>query len=117
MKTFLIVDDSRLSRAMISRFVSSYPGWEVVEAADAEEASRVATGLTLTAATIDFNMPGIDGLELAAGLKEFHPKAQFVLLTANVQSAIRDRAAELGVGFLAKPVTEEKIRQLIDGLS
>jgi|SaaInlStandDraft_4_1057021.scaffolds.fasta_scaffold95908_2 CheY-like chemotaxis protein len=41
-KTILIVDDSRVSRMMIKALLHDLsPGWQVLEAADAEEALKL----------------------------------------------------------------------------
>jgi hypothetical protein len=41
------------------------------------------------------------------------PNAHISLLTANVQAATRQRAEAIGVGFMEKPITAERIAQLI----
>lgn len=66
---------------------------------------------------VDVNMPGMGGLAAAACLRTLCPDAHISLLTANVQAAMRRRAAELGIGFLAKPMTEARIAALIDALA
>jgi CheY-like chemotaxis protein len=66
---------------------------------------------------VDVNMPGMGGLAAAARLRTLCPNAHISLLTANVQAAMRRRAAELGIGFLAKPMTEVRIAALLDALA
>jgi CheY-like chemotaxis protein len=53
------------------------------------------------------------GLAAAEQMRSLLPTAHISLLTANVQIATRNRAAELGVGFMEKPITEARIAQLI----
>ena len=108
--TVLIVDDSRLSRTMIRAFITNaHPDWTILEASNGQEALEKTATLTVDAMTLDLNMPGIDGLSLATQFKAKYPKAQVTLLTANIQDSVRHRAAAAGVGFIAKPITEDNV--------
>jgi len=62
---------------------------------------------------VDFNMPGMNGLELGEKLRAQFPDAVIALLTANIQQEIQNKAENLGLDFIPKPPTEEKIRDYI----
>lgn len=116
-RTVLVVDDSRVSRLMTRQFIlSKQPGWQVEEAASGEEALEKVGVLDPALILVDVNMPGMGGLAAAEQLRAACPGAYISLLTANVQNAIRQRASELGIGFMEKPVTEARIHQLIGAL-
>lgn len=116
-KQVLIVDDSRVSRLMAHQFIlSKHADWQVTEAATGEEALQKAAGIAPYLILLDVNMPGMGGVAAAEQLRAQCPQAHIFLVTANVQNAIRHRAAELGVGFMEKPITETRIHQLIDSL-
>lgn len=115
--TVLVVDDSRVSRMMARQFIlSARPGWTVEDAATGEEALTKVGTLCPALILIDVNMPGIGGLAAAEQLRELCPRARIWLVTANVQNATRNRAAELGIGFMEKPITEARIHALIGAL-
>jgi CheY-like chemotaxis protein len=117
--TVLVVDDSRVSRLMARKFIQSrQPDWQVEEAATGEQALEVAATLTPAPRLIlvDVNMPGMGGLAAAAQLRAAYPGAHISLVTANVQNATRQRAEEIGVGFMEKPITEARLHALIDSL-
>ena len=117
-KNVLIVDDSRISRMMTKAFILSlFPGWQVAEAATGEEALEKAPTLDAPLILMDVNMPGMGGLAAAEQLRKLCPASQITLLTANVQDATRNKAQTMGVGFLEKPVTEERIHKLITAWS
>ena len=60
-------------------------------------------------------MPGgINGLALAKMLTDKRPDIKIALVTANVQSAVKEKASQIGVDFIAKPITEDKISEFID---
>lgn len=113
-KSVLIVDDSRVSRMMVSAIIKSkHEDWDITEAGSGDEAITKLDELKPDLAIIDFNMPGIDGLQLAEQIKQHSPDTQINLLTANVQDSIRDKASALGVSFTGKPITEDKILAII----
>ncbi len=107
----LIVDDSRLARLMIRTIVlQKYPHWTLLEARNSSEALvHIESTPSIDLITIDLNMPGGDGLTLATQLQEKYQKRNIVLLTANIQESIRQKAEALGIGFIPKPITKEKI--------
>ena len=109
-KSLLIVDDSKLARMMIRNIVEQHhPEIDIQEAANADEALDQQNHHKFEYMTIDFNMPGMNGLDLADKLKNSQPGAEIYLLTANVQDAIRSKANDLGVKFIPKPINEDKV--------
>jgi len=100
------VDDEPAMR-VLCRVNLIASGMDVIEAADGEEALRMARGddppdLVL----LDVMMPGPSGWEVAAALAE-DPRTQelpVVFLTARADDEDRARGSELGaVGYLTKP--------------
>jgi len=113
-KTVLVVDDSRVSRLMTRQYIlSKHANWLVVEAGTGEEALDKVATLVPDLVLIDVNMPGMGGVAAAEQLRKLLPSTPISLLTANVQAATRQRAAEIGVGFMEKPITDERITLLI----
>jgi CheY-like chemotaxis protein len=114
--TVLIVDDSKLARIVAGKAINALqPGWERVEASNADEAlARVAAG-GIDVAVLDYNMPGKDGLALAADLRALHPAMPMAVITANVQDEVIARARAVNAAFVAKPVTEDGLRGFISG--
>jgi two-component system chemotaxis response regulator CheY len=115
--TVLIVDDSRLSRMLIRAFITqAHPDWTIIEASNGQEALEKTATQTVDLMTIDLNMPGMDGLTLATQLQHNHPTAYITLVTANIQESVRHRAAAAGMGFIAKPVTEDSLLACLSSL-
>lgn len=109
-KRMLIVDDSKMSRMMISKIVKTHwPEWEILEAASGEEALAVAEGQDIDVMTLDMNMPGMDGVTLGVELRKRYPNAEISLVTANIQEAVRQKAREATMIFIPKPITEDRI--------
>jgi CheY-like chemotaxis protein len=111
----LVVDDSKLARmVMASSFRRLRPDWELVEATGADQALSVV-GAGVDIALVDFNMPGIDGLELVAKIRENHPNMPIALVSANLQDEIISQARELKAAFIAKPLTDEALGAFLSG--
>jgi CheY-like chemotaxis protein len=112
----LVVDDSKLARmVMASAFRRIRPDWTLVETANAEEALAAVSAGTVDLALIDFNMPGIDGLELIARIQKTHPGMPVAVVSANVQDEIIARARELNAGFIPKPLTDDALVAFLSG--
>lgn len=109
-KTILVVDDSKLARMIVSNIIMVYFNeWKIVEAENVLDAAEKSKSMTFDAITLDMNMPGRDGLSYAPELQKMHPKAKIALLTANVQPKVQKRAEEIGLFFIPKPVSYDKL--------
>lgn len=113
-KTVLIVDDSRMSRMMISTIIKTHhPDWNIIDAASGDEALEKANGKAIDLMTLDMNMPGMDGITLGTKLREQFPSADIALVTANIQDAVRQKAEQAQLAFIAKPITEDRIMNYV----
>jgi len=110
----LIVDDSKLARMAIARAMNNlYPDWTRLEATNADEAVALAQKQSFDIALLDFNMPGRDGLQLAAELRDLHPGISLAVISANHQTEIVSQAHDVGAIFLPKPLTEPALGQFL----
>jgi CheY-like chemotaxis protein len=114
--TALIVDDSKLARLVAAKLLRKLkPDWDVAEAANAEAAMTVLDERQIDVALLDFNMPGKDGLELAADLRAAKPGMPIAVVSANIQDEIIARARSVDATFLAKPLTDEALAGFLSG--
>ncbi|ABS61270.1 MULTISPECIES: response regulator [Fervidobacterium] len=80
-KRILVVEDEPNMRLLVTEELTD-AGYDVDEAANGEEALRKFTEKTYDLVTIDIEMPGMNGLELAGKLREIKRDVKLVLLTA-----------------------------------
>ena len=114
--TVLIVDDSKLARIVAGKALAALqPDWNRVEAANADDALAIVRDRKVDLALLDFNMPGKDGLELAAELRSFRPDMPIAVITANVQDEVIARARAVNATFVSKPLTEDGLRGFVSG--
>ena len=81
-------------------------------ASGAEALDRLAEEIqpTLIAVLSDINMPGMDGLELLAEIKQRFPNMPVMMVTAYGDDQRRRRARELGASeFITKPMDFDQL--------
>jgi YesN/AraC family two-component response regulator len=111
----LIVDDSKLARMAATKALKALrPDWTRVEAANGDEAVSLARDTAFDIALLDFNMPGRDGLQLAADLLALQPSTPLAIVSANHQTEIVGRAKDLGAVFLMKPLNEQSLGAFLE---
>jgi len=76
----MIVDDHASTREMIRKFLC-LPGIDFYECSSGNEALRCARSYQPDWITVDVNMPGLNGFQLAEALREQNPRAHVVIVT------------------------------------
>ena len=112
----LIADDSRVMRQIVARTLrqAGYD-WEVTEAADGEEAFRIAREERPDLVLADWNMPNMDGLELLRALRAAGDDVPVGFVTSEGSAHMRGLAIGAGALFLvSKPFTAESFREAIE---
>ena len=110
----LVVDDSKLARMAVAKALNAlHADWARLEAANADEALGLAETNSFDLAILDFNMPGRDGLVLAAELLALKPGMPLAVISANHQVEVVTRAREVGATFLQKPLTEKALAEFL----
>jgi two-component system chemotaxis response regulator CheY len=96
----LIVDDSRLARATIRKYLVQ-AGLEVAgEAGNGREAIELFTQLSPDLVTLDITMPEMDGVTAFREIRKRAPKAAVLLVTSLDQKFIADEVANDPYGGL-----------------
>ncbi len=110
----LVVDDEDSFRTgMCERLKRK--GFSVSGAAGGERAISIAGENLLDVALVDIRMPGMDGIELLARLKEAHPSIEVIMLTGVATVATAIEAMKLGAyDYMAKPCRFEELLILIE---
>jgi len=105
-KKILIVEDNEDSRELVVKVLRN-KGYEMVEAADGEEAVEKAVAEKPDLILLDISLPKLDGYEVAKRLKsleEFH-EIPIVAFTAHAMKGDREKAIIAGFeGYISKPV-------------
>ena len=104
-KTVLVVDDSGPIRKMLAAAFLSDGFKTCGEAANGNEAIQVAKQLHPDVITMDYSMPGKNGIEVASAIKTDFPNTPIILFTLYGSRALEKEAAKAGVNLvLAKTI-------------
>ena len=112
----IIVDDEPLMVRKFVRLASDIPDLNIVgQFTDGEEALEFARGNEIEAAFLDMEMPGMDGTELVARLREVRPDMLVVPVTAHEGYVFE--ANQIGVDYyVLKPYTAAVLEQMMERL-
>lgn len=107
----LIVDDHGVLRAGLRALLAGEADLEVVgEAADGDEALRMAGELSPEVVLMDITMPGMDGIEATRKLLAEMPSARVLLLTVHADSSLLREALKAGAaGYILKRAVESEL--------
>jgi two-component system response regulator DesR len=117
----LLAEDQAMIREALAALLSFEDGIEVVaQVGRGDEVLATAARCRPDVALLDIEMPGMDGLAAAAGLRELRPELKVVILTTFGRPGYLRRAMESGVsGYIVKDSPADKlaatIRQVMDG--
>jgi putative two-component system response regulator len=108
MKTsVLIVEDNRTNLMMMERLVLQVPDCVALTFMDPVELHVGLAGVSYDIALVDYQMPGMNGIELLKALRAApsYRDQPLVMITADQEKAIRIEALQAGaVEFLHKPI-------------
>lgn len=109
----MVVDDDAETLALLHEIVAK-EGYEVETAEDAETALRRLGEWQPELIITDIHMPGMDGLDLLAAVREKEPDIPVVLLTAygSLKTAV-DAIKAGAFDYLSKPFVVEDIRLVV----
>lgn len=119
MPKLLIVDDSDVIRSELQSLIKG-EGYEVSVAASGNEGYSTAMeqgpfDLIIT----DYNMPGMNGIEMVHKLRQDGKYAQtpVLVLTTESSTELRKKGQEVGVrAWLVKPINHDMIKKVLTKL-
>ncbi|MHB8069165.1 MAG: response regulator [Desulfobaccales bacterium] len=116
MAKVLIVDDSALTRRILRRALEP-AGYNVVEAEDGLKGLERYLLERPDLVILDMIMPGIEGLEVLARIREVDPQARVIISTADIQTSTRTMAQAAGAsGFINKPVDAASLLKIVSSV-
>jgi two-component system, NarL family, response regulator DesR len=112
----LVVDDSRLALRTICSCLEDQPAVQVVATAtDPQEALLLAEVLRPDLVLLDLQMPGMNGLQVAAQLAKEFPAMLVIIVTAFDTPRLHHKLSERGVfGVVAKQQLSEELPAMLD---
>jgi DNA-binding NarL/FixJ family response regulator len=120
MMRILLVDDHAHFRKQLRRLIETQADWEVCcEAADGKEAVEKHRTVNPHLTIMDFNMPGLDGLNASRQILRKKPDAPILMVSVFASQQLADEAKKAGIkGFCPKSEAEciiEAVEMLLRG--
>ena len=115
MKTILIVDDDHHVLSCLQDMMLQF-GHRVIAKQDGRSALAViGQGEAVDLVITDYQIPGMDGLELVAGMKQTAPSIPVIMFSAAPRADVYLKARALGVvEFVEKPAKPQVIRRIVE---
>jgi DNA-binding NtrC family response regulator len=114
MKTILVVDDDPGILSYLEEILGS-SGYHIIPKPDAESAlSVIREGTNVDLVVSDYSMPGMDGHEFFAALKQILPSAPVIILTG--QSSVETYIKSLSLGLfehVGKPIKAKELCSIV----
>lgn len=112
----LIVDDSGTMRSIVRKILSgSRFALNMHEAAEGFAALEQLRSGKFDLVFLDYNMPGLNGIETLSEIKRESPGVAVVMMTSTVDNAIAERARAAGaLAFLKKPFFPADIDNVLE---
>ena len=115
-RSVLVVEDIEMNRKIV-RIVLRAKGYEVLEAANAEEALEVLRTDVPDLILMDIALPGMSGEDLTRRIKA-HPQWSHLPIIALTAAAMKgDREQYLSAGcddYISKPIDTHALADLVD---
>lgn len=110
----LIIEDEAVLARNMQRFFERH-GYAARTAESAEDGLRLIGASRPDIVLLDYQLPGMNGLELLARLKDSGADLKVVMLTGQGSVEVAVEAMRLGAtDFLPKPVVLDKLRGVVD---
>jgi signal transduction histidine kinase/DNA-binding response OmpR family regulator len=108
-ETILLVDDEAGIRNLLSISLTD-EGYDVITAADGREALEVFLSRKPSIVITDIKMPGMDGIELLATIKEKDPATEVIMITGHGDMDLAIKSLKMdATDFVTKPINDDAL--------
>jgi DNA-binding NarL/FixJ family response regulator len=111
----LVADDNAWVRRSLRRLLESQDDWQVCEeASDGREAVEKFDKQKVDVVVLDFQMPGMNGLDAAKRITQISPATPILMVTLYLSPHLAEEARKVGIrGLCAKA----NIECVVEGVS
>jgi len=113
----MVVDDMSVSRGLIIQALEAMGIKNIDYCVDGETAFKKLAVRPVHLVISDYNMPGADGLQLLAGLRQYKTTQRigFILITGTADPTVIEKGNKLGMNnYVKKPFSPEALKACIE---
>jgi len=112
----MIVEDQGMVRMFLERWLAGLPGFTLVGSArSGEEALPLVESARPDVVLVDFQLPGMDGLEFMQAARQVRPQLRALVVTSLVDPLALTRVRESGVeGYVEKDASPEMLAEALN---
>jgi two-component system, cell cycle response regulator len=114
--TVLVVDDAPENIALLSRILKM-TGYHILVADNGEQALDITRAMFPDIILLDINMPGMDGFEICAKLKEDERTREIPIIFISASDNVEDKTKAIrsgGVDYILKPFDYEEVQARVE---
>ncbi len=115
----MVVEDSPMTRQLITFALKRLPDIRITESTNGMEAFKKLSSETFDLILTDVNMPGMDGLKLIEFLRKEPKYKETPIIVITTESAEEDKNKAMAIGataYLPKPIQTQELLRMIHQL-
>lgn len=110
----LVVDDSKFMRESIKETLSYLKINSIIEAKNGIEGVRAFMRYRPSLVTIDYEMPGLNGIETAMKIREIDKNVKMIIVTSIKSNMIAVKSGKIpNLGYITKPIDPIMVKEAI----
>ena len=115
--TALVIDDSKFMRANIINTLSYLKINSVIEAENGIEGVKAFVKYRPSLVTIDYEMPGMNGIETAMKIRAIDKNVMMIIVTSIKSNMIAVKSNKIpNLGYVTKPIDPNMIKETLSKL-
>lgn len=115
--TILVVDDIKVNYLLIKAMTGQLHADVLYLSNGIEAIDYIKSGKQVDFVLMDYNMPGMDGIEATRVIKELRPQLPIISMSTFTESPHFDRKSAPYDGYLSKPVDPTLLMKIIEKLT
>ncbi len=117
MSKILAIDDDSVIRKLLANMLQK-AGYEVITAVDGNTGLRLALEEDPDVVITDYQMPGMDGMEVLSSIRQLKASLPVIMLTAHGDTALTIKSMQAGAfDYLEKPIVMTELLQIVKNAS
>ncbi|QUE49664.1 response regulator transcription factor [Luteolibacter ambystomatis] len=115
----MILEDQGMIRTFFERWLATLPAYILVASVrSGEEALALVESARADVVLVDYQLPGMDGLEFVRAARQIRPQLRALVVSSLVDVLVLARIREAAVeGYVEKDATPEQLAEALDAVA